>query len=96
MGPDTSGITQNLPENQCVFVRGYRVVRIPNTWLKFLELMGPLHMRRRPGPGSDQRLQLTSIPEGLEVSKLLIFCRAGLTFRRIKIPSGFYWSIWSR
>ena len=67
-GSDPSHITQNLPENQCIFVRGYRAVRILNTWPKLRGLVGPLLTRRRPGLGFDQRLQLISIPEGAEVS----------------------------
>jgi len=51
---------ENLPENQCIFVRGYRVVRLLNIWPKLRGLAGPAPDIHEPGPGSG--LELISIP----------------------------------
>jgi len=55
---------ENLPENQCVFVRGFRVVRILNIWPRLRGLAGPASDMPEPDidPGSDTGLELMSIP----------------------------------
>ena len=47
---------QNLPENQCVFVRGFRVVRILNIWPRLRGQAGPAPSLHEHKPQSDKRL----------------------------------------
>ncbi|KAH9961773.1 hypothetical protein BC827DRAFT_1201759 [Russula dissimulans] len=53
---------ENLPENQCIFVRGYRVVRILNIWPRLRGLAGPAPDIPEPEPESGARLEPISIP----------------------------------
>ncbi|KAI0276244.1 hypothetical protein BGY98DRAFT_716462 [Russula aff. rugulosa BPL654] len=55
-GPNGEG----LPENQCIFVRGYHVVRILNIWPKLRGLAGPAHL---PSPEPDTDLELMGVPD---------------------------------
>jgi len=59
---------QDLPENQCVFIRGYRVIRILNIWPRLRGLAGPSSDMHDPGPESDTHLALQSIPAETDVS----------------------------
>ena len=52
---------QNLPQNQCIFVRGFRVTRILNIWPRFYGA-GPAPDFGECVPESDRRLGLISIP----------------------------------
>jgi hypothetical protein len=64
-GPDTLRIAQNLSENQCIFIRGFRV--ISRTWSgRTLKAMAePSDM---PEPGPDKRLEHISVVDSAKVS----------------------------
>jgi hypothetical protein len=53
-----SRITQNLPKNQCIFARGYRVFPFPSLRSK---------LKAAPGPEPDERLEPTGVPDGAKV-----------------------------
>ena len=57
---------QNLPQNQCIFVRGFRVTRILNIWHR-LHGAGPVPDFGEREPESDRRLELISIPADTDV-----------------------------
>ena len=57
---------QNLPQNQCIFVRGFRVTRILNIWPR-LRGAGPAPDFGEREPESDRRLELISIPADADV-----------------------------
>ena len=57
---------QNLPQNQCIFVRGFRVTRILNIWPK-LRGAGPAPDLGEREPESDRHLELISIPADTDV-----------------------------
>jgi hypothetical protein len=64
---------QNLPQNQCIFVRGFRVVRLLNVWPK-LRAAGPTPDLGQPGPESDRYLELISIPATDDVRRSCQSC----------------------
>jgi len=53
-----SRITQNLPKNQCIFARGYRVFPFPSLRSK---------LKAAPGPEPDERLEPTGVPDSAKV-----------------------------
>jgi len=57
---------QNLPQNQCIFVRGFRVTRILNIWHR-LHGTGPVPDFGEREPESGRRLELISIPADTDV-----------------------------
>ena len=57
---------QNLLQNQCIFVRGFRVTRILNIWPR-LRGAGPAPEFGEREPESDRRLELISIPADIDV-----------------------------
>jgi len=57
---------QNLPQNQCIFVRGFRVARILSIWPR-LRGAGPAPDLGEREPESDRRLELISIPADTDV-----------------------------
>ena len=57
---------QNLPQNQCIFVRGFRVTRILNIWPR-LRGAGPAPDFGEHEPEPDRRLELISIPADTDV-----------------------------
>ena len=57
---------QNLPQNQCIFVRGFRVTRILNIWPR-LRGAGPAPDFGEREPESDRHLELISIPADTDV-----------------------------
>jgi hypothetical protein len=59
MDHDASHITQNLPKNQCIFVRGYRVFPFPDLRLK---------LKAAPGHEPDERPEFAGVPDGAKVS----------------------------
>jgi len=63
----------SLPENQCIFVRGYRVVRLLNIWPKLRGLAGPAPDIPEPDPESDTRLKSISIPADVHYQDPLHF-----------------------
>ena len=76
-GPDTViPCVQNLPQNQCVFVRGFRVKRILNFWPR-LRGAGPTPDFGERVPKSDRGLELIRIPADTDVCGR---CQLFLTF----------------
>jgi len=67
---------QNLPQNQCIFVRGFRVTRILSLWPR-LRGAGPAADFGEREPESDRRLELISIPADTDVCS---HCHHFLTF----------------
>jgi len=57
---------QNLPQNQCIFVRGFRVTRILNIWPR-LRGAGPVPDLGEREPESGRLLELISIPADIDV-----------------------------
>jgi hypothetical protein len=55
-----------LPEDQCIFVRGYRVVRVLNIWPRLRGLAGPAP--DLDGPEPDTHLQLIGVPSDDDAS----------------------------
>ena len=66
---------QNLPENQCIFVRGFRVARVLKIWPR-LRGAGPTPDigGYGPGPASDRQLVVEPIgsPAGTDVKSTFI------------------------
>ena len=69
---------QNLPQNQCIFVRGFRVTRRLNIWPK-LRGAGPApdFGEREPESDAGRCLELISIPADIDVCS---HCHRFLTF----------------
>jgi len=67
---------QNLPQNQCIFVRGFRVKRILNIWPRIRGAGHPPDFGERE-PESDRCLELTSVPADTDVCS---YCHHFLTF----------------
>jgi len=67
---------QNLPQNQCIFVRGFRVTRILSIWPR-LRGAGPAPDFGEREPESDRRLELIGIPPDIDVCS---HCHHFLTF----------------
>lgn len=57
-------MNQIPPENQCIFVQGYRVVRILNLWPRRIRAAGPDSELPDPEPesGSDTHLEVVGSP----------------------------------
>ncbi|KAI0288769.1 hypothetical protein BC826DRAFT_1107508 [Russula brevipes] len=53
---------ENLPENQCIFIRGYRVVRFLNSWPRLRAMAEPTPDIHDPEPESDTYLGLIGVP----------------------------------
>ena len=66
---------QNLPQNQCIFVRGFRVTRILNIWPR-LRGAGPAPNFGEREPESDRSLGLIGIPS----DNVCSHCHRFLTF----------------
>jgi len=81
IGPDTS--CQNLPENQCIFIQGYRVVRILNIWPR-IRAAGYAPDMHEPEPESDLHLGLIGIPSEVDVGNSSHHCLPFLMFRSIR------------
>ena len=64
-GPDTYRNTQNLSENQCILVRGFRVVPFLGFWSKLKAMAEPSDM---PEPEPDRKLEPISVIDGAKVS----------------------------
>jgi hypothetical protein len=56
---------QNLPENQCIFIRGFRVTRFPMILPRLRAAAGPAQLPDEDDPNPDT--QLKSIPDETHV-----------------------------
>ena len=57
---------QNLPENQCIFIRGFRVSRFSKIIPRLRAAAGPAQLPDEDDPG-DSDTQLSSIPDETHV-----------------------------
>jgi len=64
LGPSGEG----LPEDQCIFIRGYRVVRFLNIWPRLRAMAEPAPDMHDPEPESDTCLGLIGVPADADVS----------------------------
>ncbi|KAI0288772.1 hypothetical protein BC826DRAFT_1036136 [Russula brevipes] len=53
---------ENLPKDQCIFIRGYHVVRFLNIWQRLRAMAEPAPDMHDPEPESDTRLELIGVP----------------------------------
>lgn len=72
-------LVQNLPQDQCIFVRGFRVTRVLNLWPR-LRGAGPTPDVGGREPESDRRLELIETPVDTDVCR---DCHHFLTFADI-------------
>lgn len=65
-------MNQSPPENQCIFVQGYHVVRILNFWPK-IRAAGPDYDMHDPEPesGADMHLEVVGAPSEADVGNPL-------------------------
>ena len=64
---------QSLPENQCIFVRGFRVARVLNIWPRLRGEAGPAPDIGDHEPESDKQIESTGTSAHTNVNMSLIF-----------------------